>query len=245
MSPDGAHSSGMGFSDAMSETDVERLLSGHAPASGDPRLAELAVFVRALRASVPVSAPELDPALITRLAKTAAAGPAVDGRPSTAPASRSRSRLGLAARLGVVAAAIPALFAALAVAGVDLPNPAQDAFEKIGIELPNQADDSATEDGAGSGNGQNSAKGESAGKAEPRAKRQAHGPSKSANPTPQGEAVRRGPNPTPGTPRAKPDTLPSSGSNAGGKADGDTNAGGSTNGGGSGGERDFGQAQGK
>lgn len=220
----------MGFLDAMSETDVERLLAGRPPASSDPQLEELAAFVRSLTATVPVTPPDPDPALIARLAQTAAAGSG-DARPSAPPAPRRRSRFALVARLGVVAASLLVLTAGLAVAGVNLPGPAQDAFEKIGIELPNQTDDAAdASDGDEAGG-----KSGSAGKAEPRSRRQAHGPAKSANPDPNGEAVRRGPNPAPGTPRGKPDTSLSDGSNAGGSADS----------GGSGGNSSFGQSQGK
>ena len=35
-------------------------------------------------------------------------------------------------------AALPLLFAGLAVAGVTVPAPARDAFDRVGIELPNQ-----------------------------------------------------------------------------------------------------------
>ena len=98
----------------------------------------------------------------------------------------------------------------------------------------NQNDIGAAGEAAG-GKGQS----ESAGKAEPRSKRRAYGPSRSANPDPNGKAVRRGPNPTPGVPRGQPDTSPSSGSNAGGKGTTSPNAGGG------GGNSDFGQSQGK
>ena len=44
-------------------------------------------------------------------------------------------------RLAAAVVAIPLLFTGLAVAGVELPDPAADAFESVGIELPNQSDD--------------------------------------------------------------------------------------------------------
>jgi hypothetical protein len=47
----------------------------------------------------------------------------------------------LVARIAIAVAAIPALFAGLAVAGVKLPGPADSAFESVGIELPNQEAD--------------------------------------------------------------------------------------------------------
>jgi len=226
----------------MSEADVERILVGNLPASGDPGLTEVAVFVRALGAVVPERAADPDPALIARLAEIAARGPVETARPApSARAPRRSSRLGLAARVALVVATVPVLFAGLAVAGVNLPGPAQDAFDKIGIEVPNQADDDAGSDESSSDDGTGAAAkdGENSANDAARSKRQAKGPAGSARPNPPGRAVRRGPNPTPGIARGKLDSAPSSGSNAGGI--GQVNADENSNGGGN---RDFGQSQG-
>lgn len=58
---------------------------------------------------------------------------------TTAVASmRPRSRRALVARVAIAVAAIPLLFAGLAVAGVTVPSPARSAFDAVGITLPNQ-----------------------------------------------------------------------------------------------------------
>lgn len=49
----------------------------------------------------------------------------------------------VAAKLAATAVAAVALMAGLAVAGVTLPAPAQDAFDKAGVDLPNQAAENA------------------------------------------------------------------------------------------------------
>jgi hypothetical protein len=241
----------MGFRSAISEPDVERVLAGNSPASGDPGLAEVAVLVRALGAAVPERVADPDPALIARLAETAARGPVEPTRPAPSTrAPRRSSRFALTARIAMAVAMVPALFAGLAVAGVELPDPAQDAFDRIGIELPNQTTDedagpdgSGTDD-AGDGTGAGGAKDDDGGgNDDARSKRRAKGPAGSARPNPPGRAVRRGPNPTPGVPRGKPDSSPSAGGNAGGNGGG--NAGANSNAGGSGGNSDFGHSQGK
>jgi hypothetical protein len=235
----------MRFPSAMSENEIERLLAGRGPASGDPRLEEVATFVRALSATVPEPAPEPDPALISLIARLAETGPTrstltAEATQATPAPARRRSRLGLVAKLGVAAASIPVLFAGLAVAGVTLPGPAQDAFEEVGIELPNQPGDDSDNGGSGSGEdaGQPAKqRGSSNGKGEAtrRSRRQAHGPSRSARPNPPGKAVRRGPNDSPGTPRGKPEGSPGGGSSGGT----------GTGGGGSGGSSSGGSGQGK
>jgi hypothetical protein len=213
----------MGRIRTLTDGEVERLLSGRATAAGDARLEQLAAFVRGLGATVPRGGVSPDPVLITRLADAAAGGA---GAPVAAPErlrtrGRRRLRAGLIARVGIAVAMVPVLFAGLAVAGVTLPGPARDAFDRLGLELPNQAsDDSADDNGSGSDGGEGKSADDpqsSNGKGEVnrRAKRKAYGPSGSARPNPPGKAVRRGPNPTPGTPRGKPQSSPSSGGNAG------------------------------
>jgi hypothetical protein len=224
----------MGLPRTLSENDVERLLAGRAPADGDPSLEEVAVFVRALGAAVPEATDDPDPALISRLAETAAAGA---GSPYVhfSVAGKRRSPARLVARVGIAAAMVPALFAGLAYAGVNLPGPADDAFDSVGLELPNQSDSAASDDAPGDKGGSDATaaddKKDSNGKGEAnrRTNRKAYGPSRSAQPNPPANAVRRGPNPSPGTPPGKPDSLPSTGSNAGGNGNGNANA----NGGGS------------
>jgi hypothetical protein len=71
----------------------------------------------------------------------------------------------LVARVAVAVASLPLVFAGLAFAGVNLPAPAQDAFDRLGIELPNQTTDDDTEgtakdgDSAGSATGQENSRG--------------------------------------------------------------------------------------
>jgi hypothetical protein len=216
----------MGLLRDLSDNDVERLLFGRAP-DGDPALEEVATFVRALEAAVPQDAGIPDPALIGELARTAGAGDASGGS-AVAGGSRGRrasrhgsrrGRLALVARLGVAAAMIPALFAGLAIAGVSLPAPALDAFDRLGLELPNQTENANSDEkgtpprsgktkpnqssqGANSNNGS-----QGKGQTTRRSRRVARGPV-NAEPDPPGEARRRGPNPSPGIPPAKPDFVP-------------------------------------
>jgi hypothetical protein len=117
---------------------------------------------------------------------------------------------------------IPALFAGLAVAGVSLPAPALDAFERIGLELPNQTENAKSDETStppppppakgesrrGSENAQSNQGGQGKGLTNRRTRRQALGPEQSVQPEPPGGARRRGPNPTPGTPPGKPDYVP-------------------------------------
>jgi len=219
MSDPGAYESGMALPRNISENDLERLLTGRAPAAGDSSLEEVAAFVRALNLAVPEATGDPDPALITRLADAAGASASAPAPgPGHARTRTRRSPAGLIARVGIAAAMVPVLFAGLAVAGVTLPGPASDAFDRLGLELPNQSDSAA--DGAGDQGATSSAddQKDSSGKGEAirRSKRKAYGPSRSARQNPPGNAIRRGPNPTPGTYRGKPDSLPSAESNAGG-----------------------------
>jgi hypothetical protein len=116
-------------------------------------------FTLAVRATL-VARP--DPAiarnLVPELASAAAAGhrDAVVNAPTrSVRAPARRSRLGLVARIAFAVAMIPAVFAGLAVAGVNLPQPAQDAFDAVGINLPNQKDSngSSSEDQQAPGGG--------------------------------------------------------------------------------------------
>lgn len=107
---------------------------------------ELTAFAGTLRAAlVPARAPGAA-RIVPMLAEAARASAAEAARPA-----RPRRRLALAARVAFAVALLPLLSAGLAVAGVNLPSPAQSAFERVGIELPNQAGsgESASGDGAG------------------------------------------------------------------------------------------------
>jgi hypothetical protein len=132
---------------SLSDRDAERLLRGLAPE--DDELAEVAEFVRAARLQV-VASPAPDPALVARLAATAGSAARVGATSPTAavgPRRRrglpSRPRLALAARAVSLIAAIPLLFAGLAIADVTLPEPARKAFEAVGVKLPNQPPENA------------------------------------------------------------------------------------------------------
>ena len=163
MSRGDAYEEEMGFLRRLTTDDEERLIAGDAPVGGE--LAEVAGFARALRASASQNVPPASAALIARLAETAraSAGTTQEHRP-VRPA-RPRRRLALVARVAVAVATVPLLFAGLAFAGVNLPGPADEAFESVGVELPNQTADDDTEgtakdgDSAGSATGQENSSG--------------------------------------------------------------------------------------
>jgi hypothetical protein len=110
-------------------------LTGNGAYEGE--MNEVATFMTALRAAVPTQPdPSLSADLIPRLAKAARA--ATIEEETRATRRHPRPRLGLLVRIGIALAAVPLLFAGLAVAGVTVPEPARNAFEMVGIELPNQ-----------------------------------------------------------------------------------------------------------
>jgi hypothetical protein len=119
---------------------------------------EVALFESALRAAVPMRPdPRIQADFVRRLAGVARAA-TVEAETRRArrgfAARRHRSRRALAARIGLAVAAIPLAFAGLAFAGVNLPQPARDAFDSVGIELPNQPSEQSNEapdQGFGSG----------------------------------------------------------------------------------------------
>jgi hypothetical protein len=141
----------MKFSNRITDAGAERLLApqssgGPGSGSGDPGDEALRSFVATLRAGLPAQPPaDGETILITRLADNARRASLAAAAEATAPIepvrpSRGwRPRLVLFGRVALAAALAPALLAALAFAGVELPEPAQDAFERVGIELPNQA----------------------------------------------------------------------------------------------------------
>ena len=127
--------------------------------SNNPGDDTLATFGQALRSSL--LAPLADTAsaeLIPRLA-AAARESATTTEAARAPRARPRPRLVLVARVGVVAALLPALMAGLAVAGVKLPEPAADVFEAVGVTLPNQDEGAGDDDPAAGGDSEDGAPG--------------------------------------------------------------------------------------
>jgi hypothetical protein len=141
----------MRFSNRITDAGAERLLApgsagGPGSDSGDPGDDALRSFVAALRAELPAQPPaDGEAILITRLADSARRASLAAAAQATAPIEPARPSRGWRARLvffgrvALSAALAPTLLAALAFAGVELPGPAQDAFERVGIELPNQA----------------------------------------------------------------------------------------------------------
>ncbi len=202
---------GMGFPRRLSDTDQERLLAG-APVEGHVEFDEVAAFMRALPEQVSEAPPEgLERTLVPRLAEAARTSTALaeTPAPSPIPERRPRSRFALVARVAVAVALIPVLMAGLAVAGVKVPTPAQDAFEGVGVELPNQgeksdddatpvtkpgdtdtpADDAGTDEGKGKklGHAKSPAKGGT-----PPGKKRGHAKSPAKGGTPPGKANGQG-----------------------------------------------------
>jgi len=139
---------------------------------GDQELTSFLLEVRATLVAPPTGS--VATALPARLAAEAR-GVAPVPIAMNGDASRRRRRSPLARpllRVALAVAAIPLLFTGLAFAGVRLPDPANSAFESIGIDLPNQAEDGrdggvsgVDDDGAGTahdgGDGAGSATGQS------------------------------------------------------------------------------------
>jgi hypothetical protein len=131
----------------LSDEDVEQLLRGRAPEGSE--FVEVAEFAQAVRHTL-AARPKDGSDLVRQLAEAArSASPddAVETTPIPVP-TRARTfrlmppRLVAVARVTVVLALVPMLFAGLAIAGVSLPEPARKAFEVVGVDLPNQpADD--------------------------------------------------------------------------------------------------------
>lgn len=104
---------------------------------------DVAKFMTSLRAAaVAEPDPRIGADLIPRLAAAARAS-TIDAETRVTRRSH-RFRLGMLARVGIAVAAIPLLFAGLAVAGVTVPHVARSAFDRVGIELPNQPSSSSS-----------------------------------------------------------------------------------------------------
>lgn len=127
---------------------------------------ETARLLTALRVAVPATPdPALEAKMIPALASAARNATLESQRASTgviaAPPTTEPARApawGWRRRVAIVAAAVmllPVLMASLAYAGVELPDPVDDAFEAVGVDLPNQASDRATD-----GRGDDKAKGD-------------------------------------------------------------------------------------
>jgi hypothetical protein len=103
---------------------------------------DVSEFMNAMRAAVVAEPdPRIGAELVPRLA--AAARASTIEAETRATRRSPRSKLGMLARVGIAVAAIPLLFAGLAVAGVTVPHVAQSAFDRVGIELPNQPSSSS------------------------------------------------------------------------------------------------------
>jgi hypothetical protein len=104
---------------------------------------EVVLFQSALRAAVPTQPdPRIGAALVPRLAGVAReATLEVETRANRrrSAGAGARSRLALVARVAIAVGLIPLVLAGLAFAGVNLPTPARDAFDSVGITLPNQS----------------------------------------------------------------------------------------------------------
>jgi hypothetical protein len=132
----------------LDDRDLDRLIAGRG-IDGDPEAGDLAGLVDDVRAT------HLRPvAQDTRARHLAAMAEAAHLTPSTDPlpsvcARRSLRSLMPRNRFAAITAAIAATTvtiglgsAGLAVAGVDLPDPATAAFDRVGLSLPNQATES-------------------------------------------------------------------------------------------------------
>jgi hypothetical protein len=221
MTPGSAFSRGMGFPRRLSEEDQERLLAG-ASVEGHGELDEVAVFMRALPEQVSEAPPEgLERTLVPRLAEAARTSTALaeTPAPSPIPERRPRSRFALVARVAVAVALIPALMAGLAVAGVKVPTPAQDAFEGVGVELPNQ--DEQGDDDSVTKPGNTDTPADDAGTDEGKGKKLGHDKSPAKGGTPPGKKLGHDKSPAKGgTPPGQADGQGNSGSNAEGNGGG-------------------------
>ena len=149
----------MGPFNRISDDLAERLLSD--PRSVEPAggLAETVAFIRALPAVVPVAPdPALEDEMIPALAGAAHSAALEASREATSSLDAVRAaaphwRLRLAV-LGAAVALLPVLTAGLAYAGVELPDPVDEAFDAVGVDLPNQSEVDTTPAGAdGEGKG--------------------------------------------------------------------------------------------
>ena len=132
------------------------------PPLDDPELAAFADSVRAsLIAPVP---PGRQASFVSLLAEEARIARAEEPTAVQEPARPSPRRLKLVAQAFLALLLVPLAGAGLAVAGVNLPGPAQSAFEKIGVDLPNQQGGSSDAEPAAdpASNGAEGAAGESA-----------------------------------------------------------------------------------
>ena len=127
----------------LDDRDIDRLLSGR-HVEGEEKLARLLADTRATYVQNP--GPELREHLLAAMKRELPAA----HRPTPTRTRRSMP-IRLAARLGAATGVLILATASLAVAGVNLPDPAADAFDRAGVTLPNQdenepADSSRSED---------------------------------------------------------------------------------------------------
>jgi len=150
-----AYRNEMGSHSDLADRDLDRLLTGDAPPA-DEASEQLAAFVRQVKAAYADAPGEGTEARhVTAIVETArlvageadtsplpagsSANPPTGARKWRTTLSRNRLVARTAQLAGAALAAVLAT-AGLAVAGVTLPTPAQDAFKSVGLELPNQTD---------------------------------------------------------------------------------------------------------
>ncbi len=199
---------------------------------------EVDTFFAAVRTAVPVRPdPRIEQELISRLAQTArvaapppAAATPVGMRPSPAP---RRSRFALPARIAIAAGLLVVSMTGLAIAGVKLPGPVNDALDSVGVTLPNQDEDDSTSVPAvpsGTGPGKPAgAPGKAKGKSKKNKAKKKRNNGKKDNPPghqnnpadPQGQAIGHG-----GTPPGQAKVKPDRGSTGSAGATGTSNSGG-------------------
>jgi hypothetical protein len=132
----------MGFGDRIGSGDAERLLSNPAlNGDGPAEPYEVGAFVHALPAAVATRPdPDLAAAIVSRAAMAARAA-SLEAHAVTTPMKMPHTAWPWRRRVAVAALAIallPVAMAGLALAGVTLPEPAREAFDRVGIDLPNQ-----------------------------------------------------------------------------------------------------------
>jgi hypothetical protein len=127
----------------LDDRDLDRLIAGRG-IDGDLEAGDLAGLVDDVRAThlSPV-AQDTRERHLAAMAQTARLTPSTDPLPSVPARRMPRNRFAaIAAAIAATTVTIGLGSAGLAVAGVDLPDPASTAFERLGLSLPNQATES-------------------------------------------------------------------------------------------------------
>lgn len=126
--------------------NLDRVLAGRPVGPGEADLLKVVGAVRAIYDRGP--SPQVERRHVAALV---AAPPAAADPPKTVRVTAGRPPVARPALHHLFAAcaalfALPLSLAGLAVAGVDLPDPADSAFERVGLELPNQSDSARSGD---------------------------------------------------------------------------------------------------